>query len=138
MVLAPFEAVTKPWSVQPKRYVDEETTRVGGGKGLPGCLCKRAHEGGRVAGQLSHTALSTAENNDTWPTSKKPGIAILSALRACESWGIANPRRVENSIFRRRNSIETAIISVPLDVFKQYFVFFFLKKMGLLACQPIG
>ena len=29
MVLAPLEAVTAPWSVQPNRYVDEEATQVG-------------------------------------------------------------------------------------------------------------
>ena len=36
------EAAAARWSVQPDRYVDEVTTGVGGGKGLPVCLCKRA------------------------------------------------------------------------------------------------
>ena len=114
VVLAPFEAVTAPWSVQPNRYVDVETTQVGGVKGSPVCLCKRAHEGERVTGQLSHNTLSTAhEYNGTWSTSKKTAvrlphhaglcctrcIAILSALRACENRIIANPGRVKNSIF---------------------------------------
>ena len=36
VVLAPIEAVTEPWSVQPNRYVHEETTQVGGGKGSTG------------------------------------------------------------------------------------------------------
>ena len=54
VVLAPLEAVTAPWSVQPSSYVDEETTQVGGGKGLTVCLCMRPHEGGRATGQLSH------------------------------------------------------------------------------------
>ena len=53
MVLAPLEAVTAPRSVQPSSYVDEDTTQVGGGKGLTVSLCKRAHAGERVAGQLS-------------------------------------------------------------------------------------
>ena len=80
------------------------------GRGLTVCLCKRAHEGERVTGQLSHNTLSTAhEYNGTWPTSKKTvvrflchaglcckrGIAILSALRACESWSSANLERVK-------------------------------------------
>ena len=43
---------------------------------------------------------------------------------------LANPGRVKkDSIFSRRNSIETAMVSVPLDVLKQYFGI--LEKMGL-------
>ena len=72
VVLTRHEAVTAPWSVQPNRHV-EETTQVGGGKGLTVCLCKRPHEGERVTGQLSHNTLPTAHaHNGTWPTSKKP------------------------------------------------------------------
>ena len=142
VVLAPFETVTAPWSVHPSSYVDEDTTQVGGGKGLTVCLCKRSHEGERVTGHLSLNTLSTAhEYNGTWPTRKnavrvpshaglccKRGIAILSALRACESWSIAKTERGK-SIFSRRNSIKTVMISVPLDVLKQYFGIF--AKMGL-------
>ena len=73
--LAPLAAVTAPWSVQPNRYVEAETTHVGGGKGLTVCLCKRAHEGKRVAGQLSHYTLSTVhEYNGV----KKPPCALLT------------------------------------------------------------
>ena len=104
--LAPLEAVTAPWSVQPNRYVDEKTTQVGGDKGLTVCLCKRSHEGERVTRQFFHNTLSTAhENNGTWPTSLKKAvslpchaglsckrsIAILSALRACEGGSITIP-----------------------------------------------
>ena len=101
--------VTALWSVQPNRYVDEETTQMGGDKGLPVFLRKRAHEGERVTGQLSHNTLSTTheyEYNGTWPTSKKTlcvclttrlcckrSIAMFNALRACESWSIADPGR---------------------------------------------
>ena len=70
--LAPLDAVTATWSVQPNRNVEEETTQVGGGKGLTVCLCKRAHEGEHVTGQLSHDTLATAHAyNGTWPISKK-------------------------------------------------------------------
>ena len=52
----------------------------------------------------------------------KPGIAILSALRACESWSIiTNPGRSENSMFSLRNSIVSAMMSIPLDVLKRIF-----------------
>ena len=66
-------------------------------------------------GQLSHNTLAKAkENNGICLTSKKTAvrlpyhaglcctrsIEILSALRACESWSIANPGRVKNSIFQ--------------------------------------
>ena len=45
---------------------------MGGGKGLTVCLCKRPHEGERVAGQLSHNTLATAPaDNGTEPTMKK-------------------------------------------------------------------
>ena len=60
VVLAPLEAATAPRSVQPKSYVDKETTQVGGGKGLTVCLCNRSCEGERVTGQLSHNTISTA------------------------------------------------------------------------------
>ena len=109
VVLAPFEAVTAPRSVQPNRCVDEETTQVGGGKGSADCLCKRSHEGERVTRQLSHNTLATAlKYNGTWPVSKKKplcvslttrpllqtGIAFSNALRACECWSIAYPAGV--------------------------------------------
>ena len=48
MVLVPLEAVTAPWSVQPSRCVDDDTTQVGRGKGLTVCLCKRE----RIAGSF--------------------------------------------------------------------------------------
>ena len=60
----------------------------------------------------------------------KRSIAIPSALRARESWSTANPRRIKKTLFSRRNSIETVMISVPLDVLKQYFWIFVI--MGLL------
>ena len=126
--LAPLEAVNAPRSVQPNRYVKEETTQVGGGKGSTVCLCKRPHDGERVTGQLSHNTLATAHAyNGTRPTTKKAAvplpchaglcckrsIAILSALRACESRSIANPERVKKVFVSLRNSIETVMVSVP-------------------------
>ena len=110
VALASFEAVMAPWFFQPNRYVDETTTQVDGGEGLPVCPCKRLHEGERVTGQLSRSTLSTVhEYNGNWPTSKEQrcafasprgplffferGIAIWAALRACGSWTIANPGR---------------------------------------------
>ena len=66
MVLAPLEAVTAP-----NIYVKEETTQVGGGKGLTVCVCKRPHKGELVTGQLSHNTLVTAHAyNGTWHTKK--------------------------------------------------------------------
>ena len=55
----------------------------------------------------------------------------MSALRACESVrSIANPREGKKKyFFSQRNSIETVLVSVPLDVLKQYFGIF--VKMGL-------
>ena len=161
VVLAPFEALTAPWSDQPNRYVDEERAQVGGGKGLTLCLCKRAHEGERVGGQLFHHALSTAhEHNGTWTTTfffkKKEKnavrlpyhaglccnrcIAILSALRACETWSIANPGSQTTVFFSRRKSTETVMVTVLLDVLKQYFVKWCLQDdhkvyQRLFQCQ---
>ena len=116
VVLAPFEAVTAPWSVQPNGYVDEETTQEGGGKGAPVCLCKRAHEGERGTGQLSHNTFDGTRLQRHLAhqlIKKRPvrlplhvglcckrSVAILSALRACESWSIANPGRLKHSIFQ--------------------------------------
>ena len=63
------EVQDAPWSVQPNRYVEEETTQVGG---LTVCLCKHPHQGERVTGQLSHNTLATAHAyKGTWPTSLK-------------------------------------------------------------------
>ena len=85
-----------PWSVQPKRYVDEETTQVG--------LSVQAHT--KVAGRFCKRR-------------------IASALRACENWSIDGHIRVQNHcIFSRCNRIETVMIPVPLDVLKQYFGMF--------------
>ena len=59
-------------------------------------------------------------------------IEMLSALRACESWSIANPGRDKKTVFfSRRNNIETVMVSVTLDVLKQYFGIFF--KNGPVA-----
>ena len=78
-----LEAVMAPWSVQPNRYGDEDTTRVGGGQGLPACLCKSSHESERVTVQIYQNTLSTVHAyNGTWSTSKKK-----------TRWSIANPRR---------------------------------------------
>ena len=147
MVLAPLEAVTAPWSVQPNIYVEEETTQAGGGKGFTVCPCKRPHEGERVTGQLSHSTHMRRQTHTTalGPPVKtavrfphhaglccKRGVAILSALRACENWSIANPGRVnKNVFFSRRNRIETVMDSVPLDALKQYCGMF--EKMGPAA-----
>ena len=55
---------------------------------------------------------------------------MLSALRACESWSLANAGEGKKTVFfSGRNSIETVMVSVPLDVLKQYFGIF--VKMGL-------
>ena len=150
--LASLEVVTAPWSVQPNRHVEEETTQVGGGQGSTStvCLCKRPHDGERVAGQLSHNALATAHAyNGTWPTSKKPlcvqkkncAFAVprgpllqtvycdfecaSSLWEYCQSW-----EGKKTVFFSRRNSIETVMLSVPLDVLRQYFWIF--ANMGLL------
>ena len=83
MVLAPLDAVTAPWFVQPNIYVGEETTQVGDGKGLTVCLCKRPHEGERVTGQISRNTLATAHtHNGTWSTVKKTSsaFAVLRGL----------------------------------------------------------
>ena len=82
MVLAPLEAVTAPWPVQPNIYVEEEATQVGGGKGLTVCLCKRPHDGERVTGQLSHNTLATAHAyNGTGTTSKKKSRCAFAVPR---------------------------------------------------------
>ena len=137
---------------QPNRYADEVTTLVGGGKGLTVCLCKRSHEGERFTKQLCHNTISTAhEYNGTQPTSKtyaaclpyhaglccKRCIAILSALRACESSSTANPQRDQKKkvFFSRRNNVETTIISASLDVLKQYFST--LVKTGLQLVHKV-
>ena len=57
------------------------------------------------------------------------GIAILSALRACERWSIATLWRVKKVFFSGRCCIETVMIPVPLDVLKHYFGIF--VKLGL-------
>ena len=107
--------------------------RVGGGNCFTFCLCKRPHEGERVTGQLSHNTFSTAhEYNGTWSTRKKllcvwPYHAGLCCKR---SIAILKSRRVQKTVFfSRRNSIETVMVSVPLDVLNQYFGMF--VKMGL-------
>ena len=103
-----FEAVAAPVSVQPNRYVDEETTQVGGGNGLTVCLCKRSNlPTTHFRRHKKTTALG--------PPVKKPAvrlffyhaglcskrsIAILSALRACESWSIAHPGRVNKQFIQ--------------------------------------
>ena len=72
VLLAPLEDAY----VQPNRYVDQEKTQVGGGKGSTVCLCKSSHEGERVTGQLSNSTLSRPHGYDSaWPTSKKKRCA---------------------------------------------------------------
>ena len=56
--------------------------------------------------------------------SSKRSIAILSALRYCQSWEVQN-----TVFFIRRNINETVMVEAPLDVLKQYFGIF--VKMGL-------
>ena len=82
-----------------------------------------------------------ARNNGIWPTSEKTavrlpyhaglcckrGIAILSALRVCESWSIANPGN-KTVFFSRRNSSDFSTIGCFETVF-----FRFSKKHELVG-----
>ena len=79
MVLAPLEAVTAPWSVQPNIYVDEETTQVGGGKGLTVCLRNRSHKVERVTGRHTNTTA-------LGPTVNKTLLAGLITQASVLNW----------------------------------------------------
>ena len=48
----------------------------------------------------------------------------MSALQACESSEYCQSREGKNIFFSLRNSTETVVVSVPLDVLKQYFCAF--------------
>ena len=63
--------------------------------------CKRAHEGERVTGQLSHNTPSTAhEYNGTWLTSKKSAVRLPYNAELCWRVGILPiPERVKKSAF---------------------------------------
>ena len=97
--------------------MDEETTQVGGGKGLPVCLCKRSHEGERVTGELSHNTLATTtEYNGTWLTIKKKPLCVYRTMRAF----------VVNGVLRFRVRFELVRVGVlPIlgGLRKQYFSF---------------
>ena len=45
----------------------------------------------------------------------------MSALQSCESSEYCQSREGKKGIFSRRNSIETVMVPVALDVLKQYF-----------------
>ena len=60
---------TDTWTKRRHRWV---------GKGLTVCLCKHAHEGERVTGQLSHNILAAHAHNGTWPTRKTLCVCLTT------------------------------------------------------------